>query len=155
VNTTQVIANWLVGREIVEEEQRGKYKAEYGKRIIAGISKKLQKEYGAGYSVQNLFYMRQFYNDYPTLIRQPEIFHAVRGETGAGRIFHALRGISLPSISHTQIAGAWKPGNLNPNLSWTHYRSLLKVKGTEARAFYEIESIKSGWSARNGTDINR
>jgi len=42
----------------------------------------------------------------------------------------------------------WKPGRLNPNLSWTHYRILLKVKLSAARSFYEIESAKNGWSAR-------
>ena len=46
VNTTQVVANWLIGREIVEEEQRGRKKAEYGQQLIADLSVKLQKDYG-------------------------------------------------------------------------------------------------------------
>src|SRR5512133_2366973 len=57
VNSTQVIANWLVGREIVEDEQKGKVLAEYGERVIADLSNRLQNEFGNGYSVQNLFYM--------------------------------------------------------------------------------------------------
>jgi predicted nuclease of restriction endonuclease-like (RecB) superfamily len=136
VNTTQVIANWLVGQEIVEEEQHGSFKAEYGKRIIADLSERLQKDYGNGYSTQNLFYMRQFYSEYPDLIENGKILHALRGESiGKGKL-HAVRGKS------------WKPGLLNPNLSWTHYRTLLKVNRTNARNFYEIEAIKNGWSAR-------
>ncbi|MEK6838997.1 MAG: YhcG family protein [Candidatus Thermoplasmatota archaeon] len=43
---------------------------------------------------------------------------------------------------------SWRPGLLHPNLSWTHYRTLLRVEGTEARAFYEIEALKNNWSAR-------
>ena len=51
VNTTQVVANWLIGREIVEEEQRGKERADYGMELLADLSARLQAEYGAGYSV--------------------------------------------------------------------------------------------------------
>jgi len=43
---------------------------------------------------------------------------------------------------------SWKPGTLHPNLSWTHYRTLLRVDKVEARAFYEIEAIKNNWAAR-------
>ena len=43
---------------------------------------------------------------------------------------------------------SWKPGRLHPNLSWTHYRTLLRVDKPEARAFYEIEAIKNNWAAR-------
>lgn len=68
VNTAQVIANWLVGREIVEEEQQGKKRAVYGRKEIETLSKKLRAEFGSGYSVQNLFYMRQFYQTYPDLL---------------------------------------------------------------------------------------
>jgi hypothetical protein len=80
VNTTQVIANWLIGREIVEEDQQGKKSAVYGKQEVEELSNKLQKEFGSGYLVQNLFYMRQFYLIYPELIDLNEILHAVRGE---------------------------------------------------------------------------
>lgn len=61
VNTTQVIANWLIGREIVEEEQRGKKRADYGQQLVLQLSAELTTAYGKGWSAQNLFYMRQFY----------------------------------------------------------------------------------------------
>lgn len=61
VNTTQVVANWLIGREIVEEEQKGKRRAAYGDKLVESLAAKLRKDFGAGYSVQNLRYMRQFY----------------------------------------------------------------------------------------------
>jgi hypothetical protein len=79
VNTTQVVANWLIGREIVEEEQRGKKRADYGKRLIQTLSVRITKEFGTGYSVQNLFYMKQLYFTFPRLLPQTSILHAVRG----------------------------------------------------------------------------
>ncbi|HBC87524.1 MAG TPA: DUF1016 domain-containing protein [Lentisphaeria bacterium] len=139
VNTTQVVANWLIGREIVEEEQKGKVRAEYGENLVETLSSKITKEYGPGYSVQNLFYFKQFYLAYPKLIDVAEFLHAVSRELpgdGADGKFHAVRGES------------WAPSQLHPNLSWTHYRTLLRVQKPEARAFYEIEAIKSSWSGR-------
>ena len=61
VNTTHVVANWLIGREIVEEEQKGKAKAGYGERLLEELSERLQVEFGNGYSIQNLRYIRQLY----------------------------------------------------------------------------------------------
>jgi len=80
VNTTQVIANWLIGREIVEEEQKGKAKAEYGERLLEELSEKLQVDFGNGYSIQNLRYIRQFYLTYPNFIDELQIRHALRDE---------------------------------------------------------------------------
>jgi predicted nuclease of restriction endonuclease-like (RecB) superfamily len=198
VNTTQVVANWLIGREIVEEEQKGKSRADYGRQLIEGLSKRITKDFGSGYSIQSLFYMIQFYRLYPDLLSSSEIFHAVRGELSDLRnqimppIFHALRGKSsreIPhalraelnagtisdavhrklrinqtpedqpilyavskgsghEISHALRDESWQPGQLHPNLSWTHYRTLLRVDKSEVRAFYEIEAIKNNWSAR-------
>jgi hypothetical protein len=68
VNSTQVVANWLVGREIVEEEQKGKAKAEYGQRLLSDLSARLQAEFGNGYSVDNLELFRRLYGEYPALI---------------------------------------------------------------------------------------
>ena len=79
VNSTQVIANWLVGREIVEEEQQGKLRAAYGTQLIAELSLQLQKEFGIGYSTNNLEYFRLFYITYPDLLNAG-IPHVVRGE---------------------------------------------------------------------------
>ncbi|MGA2532718.1 MAG: PDDEXK nuclease domain-containing protein [Candidatus Aminicenantales bacterium] len=158
VNTTQVVANWLIGREIVEEEQKGKRRAEYGKKLIESLAASIAKDYGAGYSVQSLFYMKQFYLSYPELCSGAPILQAVRGESSRGlssRKLHAVRGewsdtVSMPLavIPHAVSAKSWKPGGLHPNLSWTHYRTLLRVDKAEARAFYEIEAIKNNWAAR-------
>src|ERR1700677_4268803 len=65
VNSAQVVANWLIGQQIVEEEQKGKNQAQYGDRLIAALSTRLQREFGQGYSATNLKHFRQFYLIYP------------------------------------------------------------------------------------------
>ena len=106
VNTTTIDAYWQVGKYIVEYEQAGHVKAEYGKSIIERLSKRLTAEYGGGFSVTNIRYMRQFYLFYP-------IRHALRDE-----------------------------------LSWTHWRVLLRVGDEAARNYYIQECAAENWSTR-------
>lgn len=61
VNQTIIQTYWNIGRRIVEEEQGGKVRAEYGKRLIANLAEELSPLYGSGYSKRNLEYYRQFY----------------------------------------------------------------------------------------------
>lgn len=139
VNTTQVVANWLIGREIVEEEQAGKRRADYGAKLLADLSERLGRDYGRGYSVDNLESFRQFYLEYPQLISET-----------------VPRNLAVPVISETLSrksigtngADAWQPGILNPNLSWSHYRALLRIARKAARDFYEIEAGRHAWSVR-------
>ena len=138
VNTTQVVANWLIGREIVEEEQQGKRRAGYGEALLVDLSERLGRDYGRGYSVDNLEAFRQFYLEYPRLISET-----------------VSRNFVLPAISETASrnsagtdAAPWQPGILNPNLSWSHYRSLLRIGRQAARDFYEIEAVSHAWSVR-------
>ena len=65
VNTVRVDAYWEVGRAIVEDEQAGRQKADYGKRVIEGLSRRLRDEFGKGYDRSNLFHMRAFCLAYP------------------------------------------------------------------------------------------
>ena len=65
VNNTMLLAYWNVGRIIVENEQNGNIKAEYGKQVLKELSKELRKTFGSGFSVSNLQYMRRFYLKYP------------------------------------------------------------------------------------------
>jgi hypothetical protein len=90
-NFTMVKAYWNIGKVIVEEEQKGRERAEYGKEIIISLAQKLSKEHGKGFTETNLKYMRQFYQFF-------EKSHSLRDE-----------------------------------LSWTHYRLLLKVKNDKER----------------------
>lgn len=105
-NTALVRQNWEIGRLIVEDEQGGKRKAEYGKAQLANLANRLTMEYGNGYTLTNLKYMRQFYLAFP-------IGHAVRDE-----------------------------------LSWTHYRILMRVPEEDARTWYMNECVACGWGTR-------
>lgn len=127
VNSALVQANWLIGQQIVETEQGGTTRAEYGAALLKALSQQLVGEFGSGFSVSALQYMRAFYLAYPELLA---IQHAPRVEFSA------------------DAEAGWTPGRLHAGLSWTHYRTLLKVERREARDFYEIEAIRSGWSAR-------
>ena len=143
VNSALVQANWLIGRRIVEAEQGGKARADYSRRLLKSLSEALEKDYGSGFSVSALQYMRAFYLGYPELV---EIQHAVRVKSvqgSADEIGHSLRDFSALAAE-----ADWQPGRLHTGLSWTHYRTLLKVERREARDFYEIEAIRNGWSAR-------
>jgi predicted nuclease of restriction endonuclease-like (RecB) superfamily len=139
VNSEMVRAYWLIGREIVEEEQHGQARAGYGEALLAQLASELQAQFGKGYTRSNLQYMRQFYLAFPALL-DAELGHAPRSlpapPESEGEIRHAPRGES------------YLPGRLNPNLSWTHYRSLLKVESADARSFYEVEAVKNHWSSR-------
>ncbi len=160
VNTTQVVANWLIGREIVEEEQRGKRRARYGEELLKDLSDRLTKDREKGWSVRNLEYCRNFYVEYPLLI-DIQKSNAVRSiftipRTVNGHIPNALRSESKSAPWEGPARGkgdslgseSWQPGHLHPNLSWTHYRTLLRVEKAEARAFYEIEALRNNWSTR-------
>lgn len=106
VNNEMVTAYWHIGREIVEAEQSGKSRADYGRKLLADLSRKLTKEYGQGFDTSNLWNMRKFYLTFP-------ILDALRRE-----------------------------------LSWTHYRILIRIEKPAARSFYEIECVKNNWSSR-------
>ena len=106
VNYAMVQAYWQIGRIIVEHEQNGSLRAEYGKCVLQRLSEQLTQEFGKGFTVTNLKYMRQFYMTFPN-------GHALRGE-----------------------------------LTWTHYRALLRVENEAARNWYVEECVRSGWSSR-------
>jgi predicted nuclease of restriction endonuclease-like (RecB) superfamily len=156
VNTTQVVANWLIGREIVEEEQQGKRRAGYGAELLAELAARLKADFGAGYGVDNLELFRRFYLEYPRLLPE-QISDAVRRKSRGAATTKTnseavRRNLDLPQyLSPTHWAASGEPlppGQLSPNLSWTHYRRLLRVSRTEARDFYETEAIRNAWSAR-------
>ena len=154
VNTTQVVANWLIGREIVEEEQKGHRRAGYGERLLRELALRLQADYGTGYNLTNLKLFRKFYIEYPRL-GDGQKGYALRNLSSTGlestgrQKGHALRDQSpSTAILYAPRKESWKPGQLYPSLSWTHYRTLLRVDKPQARAFHEIEAIKNNWAAR-------
>ena len=157
VNTAHVCANWLIGQQIVLAEQGGAARAGYGLALLKNLAERLGADYGSGFSLTALKHMRGFYLGYPELLQKGHALRDLLAPTvGAGAHHdksHAVRDLSiLPAVESAAIgsqgAPTWRPGHLHPALAWTHYRSLLKVKRADARAFYEIEAVKNAWSAR-------
>jgi predicted nuclease of restriction endonuclease-like (RecB) superfamily len=143
VNTAMVHAYWHVGREIVEVEQSGKERAGYGDELLKGLAAKLTRQFGKGFNLTSLKRMRQFYRAFPegsamgVELGGPEKGAATRHLLEGGE-----RGAALGHLS--TASGALFP----PILSWTHYRVLVAIDRPEARAFYEIEAAREGWSVR-------
>ncbi|MCY4154202.1 MAG: DUF1016 N-terminal domain-containing protein, partial [Gammaproteobacteria bacterium] len=94
VNSTMVVAYWLIGREIIEEEQKGSERADYGKALIEGLSKRLSERYGRGYSAISLWNMRKFYQKY--MDRTPAILSPVGKEAGQSKILSPVGKESAP-----------------------------------------------------------
>jgi predicted nuclease of restriction endonuclease-like (RecB) superfamily len=106
VNFEMVQAYWEIGRTIVEEEQNGGSRADYGSRLLLSLSDRLTVDYGKGFDESNLRNMRMFYLRYQ------------------------------------------KRDALRPELSWTHYRILMRVEEDPAREFYLQECVEGNWSTR-------
>jgi predicted nuclease of restriction endonuclease-like (RecB) superfamily len=123
VNSIMTATYWAVGRRIIEFEQEGKGRAVYGTRLVARLATDLTKRFGRGFGVVNLAQMRKFYQTWPA----PEIF-----QTPSEKLGHRDASRLLPRFP----------------LSWSHYVSLLSVKKPEARAFYEAEALRGGWTVR-------
>ncbi|MDR0581760.1 MAG: DUF1016 N-terminal domain-containing protein [Prevotellaceae bacterium] len=125
VNTTMVLTYFEIGKRIVEKEQQGAKRAEYGKYILQGLSDYLTANIGKGYSVENLKLMRKFYVIYS------------ENQIGESLITQFKKPISESVIR-----------KFNPNISWTHYIKLMRISNVAERQFYEIEIAKNNWSFR-------
>jgi predicted nuclease of restriction endonuclease-like (RecB) superfamily len=136
VNLLQVYTNYEIGRRIVEQEQKGAERAQYGKELLNELAARLTGEFGNGFSVSSLRYMRQFYLAYPERIAP--IRQTLSGEFPAFPIHQTLSG-ELQTTANT----ASKPFIL----SWSHYVFLIGLK-PEERSFYEIEADQQGWTLR-------
>jgi hypothetical protein len=133
VNSAMVLACWHIGRELVEFVQGGAARAGYGEQVLEELSAQLQDRVGRGYSVTNLKYFRLFYLHYKD--RRPEVEQEAR-ETSPTELVTSL--VTDPEATRLTT--------FSNRLSWSHYRTLTKVNDPEARAFYEIEAAREGWS---------
>lgn len=109
VNAAMIDTYWKIGRRIVEEEQHGSRRAEYGTGLLNELSAALTAEFGKGYEARSLRFYRQFYLFFPQ-----------------GKIWN------------TRV----------PNLTWSHYRTLLRVADETARSWYLNEASRESWSVR-------
>lgn len=109
VNTAMVQAYWQIGRLIVEAEQGGEKRAEYGKQVLQELSRRLTAEFGQGFTLANLRNFRQFFLNY-----------------------------SMEEIRYTACS----------ELSWSHFRCLMRVENKTARTWYANEAASQSWSVR-------
>lgn len=132
VNQTMVLTYFEIGRMIVEDEQKGENRAEYGKNVLKELSVHLTAKFGRGFSVENLDRMRFFYNSYSNRISSTVLTNSTK---------------SISSTLSTKSA-IGQTLSVNFNLSWSHYLKLMRIKDENERKFYEIESFKNNWSLR-------
>ncbi|MDL2142141.1 PDDEXK nuclease domain-containing protein [Flavobacterium tructae] len=136
VNSTMTITYFEIGRIIVEEEQNGKDRAEYGKQLLKGLSQQLTEEFGKGFSVDNLQNMRKLYLTY-------SISETVSRISEADQKYE-----TVSSISKDQNKVELQKTAFNFVLTWSHYIFLINIDDPKERKFYEIEAIKYQWSLR-------
>ena len=183
VNSNMVLAYWLIGREIVQEIQRCKDRAAYGRQVLADLARKLTARHGEGFSETSLRYFRAFYLSYAERsmeIRHPAVDELLPGSGDSGiQRPSGAESVSLPPEATKHAIGRPAGDRLNgpdplsaiqrpmgaellapakcypagsksltafsPQLSWSHYRALMRVDKPAAREFCEREAIAGAW----------
>jgi len=131
VNMVMTVAYWQIGHHIVENERHGSQRAGYGEELVARLAHDLTARFGRGFSKRNLHQMQQF-----RLVWTPEkIVQTLSAQSG-----NALGG----QISTAMLTKVFR-------LPWSSYVRLLSVKNEQARAFYEAEALRGGWTVRQLT----
>ena len=143
VNIAEVYTKYEIGRYIVDDEQQGNFRAEYGKRVLKDLSVRLTERFGDGWSVETLDKCRKFYRVYSskqissTMLTKLEFVNSV-DEIGNDK----------QHISNQFGLGQQRLPNPEFALSWSHYLILMRVENPDARSFYEIECAQQQWSVR-------
>lgn len=149
-NTMQVASNWLIGWRIVEQEQHGKQRAEYGKQIIKQASEALTAEFGKGYSETTLRAYRQFFLEFRDLqIQRPLL--AIFNDAFEKKQRPLLAESEMQSIAiRPPLVAQSATGSIPmpPQLSWMHYEKLMRVQDKEARMWYMQEAASQQWDYR-------
>jgi predicted nuclease of restriction endonuclease-like (RecB) superfamily len=134
VNSIMTAVYWEIGRRIIETEQAGALRANYGDELIKQLANDLSAQFGRGFGVVNLSQMRRFFLAWPT-----KGFFQTPSEKSLTPML--INDIWTASSSITLLANQFP-------LPWSAYVRLLSVKIPEARTFYESETLRSGWSVR-------
>lgn len=143
VNAVMTTTYWEIGRRIVQYEQGGTERAGYGGQLIKRLSSDLTSRYGRGFGVVNLAQMRRFYLAWPRS-RILQTASAKSPPAGDSTIFQTASEKSETVSAQSSAEEALRPFPL----PWSHYVELLSVQDPEARAFYESEALRGGWSVR-------
>jgi predicted nuclease of restriction endonuclease-like (RecB) superfamily len=137
VNALMTATYWEIGRRIVEQEQRGQRRAQYGKALLRRLAADLTSRFGKGFSERNLLAMREFFLAWsiPQTVSAELIELGQTGDTQEN-----------PQTVYAKSAGSGRPAPFP--LPWSHYVRLLSVNTRQARDFYEAEALRGGWSVR-------
>jgi predicted nuclease of restriction endonuclease-like (RecB) superfamily len=147
---------WEIGRRIVEHEQRGRQRAGYGEELIERLSVDLSERFSRGFGRRNLFLMRGFYLSYPDIVQtvSAQFMDAAhrtdlpKAKRGKLQTVSAQLGKSTKhAVIAQQVTMLHTLSEAFP-LPWSHYVRLLTVEDEDARAFYEREALRNGWSVR-------
>ena len=136
VNTFMTVTYWEIGRRIVQWEQGGELRADYGEYLMDRLSADLSVRYGRGFSRRGVYQMRAFYLAYPAI-----------SQTLPSKLAGKAELSSAPGTQIVQTLSAQFVSSPFP-LTWSHYVRLLAVKNELARKFYESEALRGGWSFR-------
>lgn len=137
LNAIMTATYWLVGRRIVQYEQRGEQRAEYGEQTLGQLSSDLTKRFGRGFSVDNLENMRLFHLFYVDACQG-----AGKSETPSRRLIHEKSETASRIFDLEMLTRRFQ-------LSWSHYVCLIRrARSDDARSFYESQALRGGWSVR-------
>jgi len=137
VNALMTATYWEIGRRIVEFEQGGAERAEYGKQLLVTLSNDLTRQFGRGFGVDNLELMRLFYQSYPPARISESLSRKSIAISPTDISESAIRKFDLPTLAQVFP------------LSWTHYVRLMRgCRSPEEREFYEAEALRGGWTIR-------
>lgn len=135
-NTILTSTYWEIGHRLIEHEQEGRHRADYGRKLLKRLAADLTDRLGPGFSQDSLERMRLFYLYWPA----HKISEALprKSELGGSTM------ISAPAVRKSSSF----PTTSTLSLSWTHYTCLLRLEKETARDFYETEALHGGWSVR-------
>lgn len=140
--TILVYTYYGVGYYIVEDEQQGEQRAQYGKAVLKNLSARLTNKYGEGWSVETLDKCRKFYRVYSG----SEISSTAQTNL---KIVNSVDEIDKENNNILEKANQrFSSSGIKFTLSWSHYLVLMRIKNEEERHFYEIECQKQDWSVR-------
>ena len=136
MNVAEVYTKYQIGRYIVEEEQSGKVRAEYGKKVLKGLSERLTARFSDGWSIETLTLCRKFfcvYSNFVNTVYEIDAPASRKAENDRQCISNLKDGVcQMPEFT----------------LSWSHYQVLMRIKNADERRFYEIEATSGNWSVR-------
>jgi predicted nuclease of restriction endonuclease-like (RecB) superfamily len=143
VNVILTATYWEIGKRIIEFEQIGEERAEYGQQLLKKLSDDLTKKFGRGFSERNLELMRLFYLSHPI----SQTVSAKSSKRFSNRNTPSGKSSNNLANTNSTLTFISNLSDLFP-LPWSHYVRLLSVKNEEARKFYETEALRNGWSVR-------